>query len=134
MAYRAAALGAALPVLLAVRVALLLMPWRRLARWMPVADGAAPDWQLRHAIRAVGQAARIVPGATCLPQAVAGRILCAAIGQATLIRIGVRRDGAGKVMAHAWLVDGRGRILLGGTPAEIDRFTPLADLKAEAGA
>ena len=118
----------ALPIVATVRLALNLTHYARLAEWMPKAVGVThPRWA-HAASRAVQITARVIPGASCLTQAIAARAMLTLIGHQSWIRIGVRRDDDGAIMAHAWLVDARNRILIGGTRAELARFQPLADI------
>jgi hypothetical protein len=68
----------------------------------PPAD--LPATRVAWAVRA---ASRRIPGASCLTQAVAARLLLARYGHHALLRIGVRRDERGGFEAHAWAeVDG----------------------------
>jgi hypothetical protein len=62
---------------------------------------------------AIQSASRLIPGATCLTQALAGRILLARLGEPSVVRIGVAKGNNG-FEAHAW-VENRGRILIGAT-------------------
>jgi hypothetical protein len=72
---------------------------------------------------AVAAASRYVPRATCLVQALAGRLLLERQGHPASLRIGVARDDErGRFEAHAWL-ECRGRVVLGG--ARHDRYQPL---------
>ena len=59
----------------------------------------------------ITQAARFVPRATCLIQALAGHILFSKYGYDTSIKIGVLAEN-GEFEAHAWLEDGD-RVVLG---------------------
>ena len=72
-------------------------------------------------VRDVARAARIVPGATCLVQALAAEWLLTRAGVASTVRFGVAR-GEGGFEAHAWL-ETRGCVVLGGETA--GRFAPL---------
>jgi hypothetical protein len=74
---------------------------------------AAGDVDVAAIIRTVTRAARRVPRATCLTQAIAAAILLGRRGVPASIRFGVARDGGGKFIAHAWVESG-GRIVLGG--------------------
>src|SRR5690606_4617643 len=104
----------ALPLVCAARLALWVVPFRlvqrtarrmsrqRLRRASPSADvpAAAVTW----AVRATGA---LVPGASCLTQALAGQVLLARHGHPSTLHIGVRRREDGALDAHAWL-DGEG--------------------------
>ena len=71
--------------------------------------------------------ARLVPGATCLTQALAAQYLCAKAGHATRIRVGVTRKDDGGIGAHAWLMD-QTRVLIGGRHEDLSQFARIADL------
>ena len=121
------------PVVAAVRVGLTLLSYRTLKRWVP--RGSAQLDAARHDLRRVSwgvrNAARVVPGASCLTQALAAQFLLARAGHASNIHIGVAKDDAGHVIAHAWLVCD-GRVVVGGSIREVRRYSFLADLDAEA--
>lgn len=124
-----ALLPIALPVVAIVRIALMCVGYPSLTAWLPHSAGHRPSPWVDAIARAVHRTARLVPGATCLTQAVAVRLLLASIGHQSWIRIGVRRDDDGCFKAHAWLLDGRNRIVIGGSRAELAGFRPLADLQ-----
>ena len=71
------------------------------------------EWLVRSVAVAVARAARLVPAATCLAQALAARDLLARRGVGTDLRLGVARGEGGHVIAHAWL-EHRGQVVLGG--------------------
>ncbi|RWB57593.1 lasso peptide biosynthesis B2 protein [Mesorhizobium sp.] len=87
------------------------------------AKGAASTGELRRIAWGVAAAARFVPGASCLTQALAGHYLLARQGNASKIRIGIERDTGAELKAHAWLVSGN-HIVLGGS---ISGFNHLVD-------
>ena len=105
-------------VLLAlVRAGLLLLPFRvllRLTRRIERAarPGSGSDVPVGSIVWAVRRAGRLVPGATCLPQALTGRVLLARAGHLSELRIGVRKSAAAGFEAHAWL-EHRGEVVLG---------------------
>ena len=70
---------------------------------------------------AVRSAARFVPGATCLPQALAAEAILRRRGHPADLRLGVTRGDHG-VEAHAW-VESYGRVIVG--DGDLDRFEPL---------
>ena len=74
-------------------------------------------WAMRHA-------QRVVPQATCLPQALAAEALLTRGGLPADLRIGVRKDAGGKLLAHAW-VESEGRIVVGDLPGGVDAYTRL---------
>jgi len=74
--------------------------------------------------RLVSQAASLVPGSTCLTQALAGKIIFASYGFDPQIHIGVNREEKYGLEAHAWLtLDGE--VILGQVP-DLSRFKPLS--------
>jgi len=75
----------------------------------------------------VSSAARFVPHASCLTQAVAGRFLLARRGQPSTIRIGVDSNSPKSLKAHAWLISGKA-IVLGGPGLDATSFVHLVDL------
>jgi hypothetical protein len=72
---------------------------------------------------AVASAARFVPWACGLTQALAAKTLLARRGHPAEVRLGVARDEHGRFLAHAW-VESSGRIVVG--EHERERFTPLS--------
>ena len=74
-------------------------------------------------IRNVQRAARLAPGASCLPQAIAVKLLMTRRGLAAQLRIGVARDARGALAAHAW-VEGEGWTAPCG-PVDLHAFTRL---------
>lgn len=76
---------------------------------------------------AVRAAARHVPGATCLPQALAAQFMLARHGHPARLRIGVA-TGQGRLAGHAW-VEGDRVILIGGD--DVTRYAPLPAPGAE---
>ena len=85
------------------------------------ADQARLVDQVAFAIPRIAQ--RVPWRADCLVQALAGERWLRAHGIAAQIVIGVRKNGAAPLDAHAWLEAG-GRVVTGG---DVSTFTPLAD-------
>lgn len=76
---------------------------------------------------AVASAARFVPGALCVSQALATQVLLARRGEPSVLHFGFLRSGEGDVQGHAWLeVDGSVVIGDGG----LDSFTRTATFEA----
>jgi Transglutaminase-like superfamily len=71
---------------------------------------------------AVRAAARYVPSATCLTQALAVQSLLARSGHSSQLHIGVAKGLGREFGAHAWVRCGD-RVVIGG--ADLDRYTPL---------
>lgn len=76
---------------------------------------------------AMAHASRLVPGATCLPQALAAEALLTRGGLPAELQIGVMKTEAGKLTAHAW-VESDGRIVVGDLPGGLDAYTRLPTL------
>lgn len=119
----------AVAVLVAVRLALALLPFAWVARGidrlsrLPIRLQRHPANQIAARVDA---AARHVTGAACLAQALAARLLLAWHGHASVVRYGVRR-GASRVEAHAW-VEHDGRVVLGGP--DVSAYLPFDTVRA----
>ena len=79
-------------------------------------DAAALAWAVR-------AAARRVPRASCLTQALALDALMAVANHRAAIRLGVARRRDGTFEAHAW-VEHEGKVLIGGR-RDLERFSVL---------
>ena len=118
----------ALPVVATVRAALWVLPFGKLrsaiARLVPSRSGsqARSPGEADRIAWSVGSAARFVPRASCLTQALAGEVLLIRAGYPAQVRIGVAKDPAGKLEAHAW-VESDGRVVIG--DHDLHRFTTL---------
>jgi capsid protein len=112
-----------------VRLCLTVLSYKRMRAWLPAppAREVAAAAELKRVAWGVRNAARLVPGASCLTQALSGQFILARRGRSSQVRIGVARDDQGRFVAHAWLVS-EDRIVLGGAEENIRRFTPLTDL------
>lgn len=107
----------ALPVVLAVRIALWVLPWRwtlSLTRRFSLARTRRAPGGVHEIVRAVDRAAARIPKATCLTRAIAASVMLGRRGAPASIRFGVARDAGGRFIAHAW-VESEGRIVIGGT-------------------
>ena len=94
----------------------------------PGTGGGVPRADLAEVAWSVRNAARLVPGATCLTQASAGQILLARRGHASTVRLSVPAMAGtpGKLAPHAWLMAGD-TIVLGGTAEDYARHRALHD-------
>lgn len=127
---RSALLGISLLTVCWVRILLLVASHRSVTRLMPAAaELDAPKSMAMRIASAVQRAARFVPAATCLTQALAVQFLLAARGYKSEVRVGVRHDDQGVFEAHAWLVSGSD-VVIGGTSAEIVKYAQIATLTA----
>ncbi len=117
--------------LVAVMLRLLPFPWMRrlLLGQDPGSAGVAPERVVRRIVWSVRTASRYTPAATCLPQAIVTRLLLKRRGYAATLRIGVAMNGAGQLVAHAW-VEREGRIIIGGTDS-YRRYAALPPLEKE---
>jgi hypothetical protein len=115
-------------LLVKMRVALSLLPWRRvlalLPTGLPAKKGPYPfsACAVDRLERSVRAASRIVPRSTCLTQALALTHLLCRSGYAATVRIGVTNAG-GRFIAHAW-VECDGAPLLS-SAADVARYAPL---------
>jgi transglutaminase superfamily protein len=76
---------------------------------------------------AMAAAQRVVPAATCLPQALAAEALLARYGHPSALRIGVVKNEHRRLVAHAWVESG-GRIVVGELREGLSEYTPLPPL------
>ena len=103
------------------RVLLWVLPWNRVAESMRVSASstrAAPDPdRLEWAVR---NAARLVPRASCLTQALALHRLFSFHGYQSVVQVGVR-NADGQFTAHAWVeTEGRSRLA---TPSDVEGYS-----------
>jgi hypothetical protein len=117
-----------------IRVALWIAPFRVLLRVVdrgsrPVRGARSAD-EAAHIAEGVEIAGRLIPDATCLTQALAALLLMRRRGLDAELRLGVRRDGAGSVEAHAW-IESAGRVLVGAREARA--FSPLTSGRHDGG-
>ena len=118
----------ALLVVAAVRVGLWFFPFRFIREFAHRASERSAAWRsassrsIHRLISAVETAARPIPAATCLTQALAAQILLSRAGHRSTLRIGVLTTG-GRFKAHAWL-EHNGRIVIGDVPG-INEFQTL---------
>jgi hypothetical protein len=113
------------------RLTLKLLPFARVRRLLTPRPGSPVHAEItRDAVRwAVHHAQRVVPDATCLPQAVAAEALLTRGGHPVLLRIGVTKQESGKFLAHAW-AESRGRIVVGDLPDGLGEYAHLPPLPA----
>ena len=122
-------LPTALLLVVFVRLSLSILPFAVLRRMLDALKSLRWRWlagsSSERAIWMVKTAARFVPGATCLTQALAIDLLYAFRGEAAEIHFGIVRSAAptgGRLEAHAWVESG-GTVVLGAP--EAGKFTPL---------
>jgi uncharacterized membrane protein YecN with MAPEG domain len=112
-----------------VRIALSLLSYRVLHRFLrqKVPHTSSNNGKVDRIVNAVGRASRFVPQASCLTQALAAQFILARAGLPSQVRVGVAIHDQGKFVAHAWLIRD-GRVVMGGTAEEIQRYATLVDL------
>jgi hypothetical protein len=114
-----------------IRLGLWLLPFRsvrrRVASTRHRVGPATPAGTDQRIEWAVTSAARYVPAATCLTQALAAKVLLNGAGRPARLTIGVERHGD-SVRAHAW-VEGDGGVMIG--DHDLERFTVLPSIEGE---
>jgi len=104
----------------AVRLGLWLLPFSTQRCWLarlsrnPACRSERDSSVPTRLARAVAQAARLVPRATCLAQALTLQTLLARAGYPSQLHIGVGKTADGALQAHAW-VKSQGQVLIGGS-------------------
>ena len=113
-----------------VRLALLVCPFGTLLKVVDnVTASAGVLGRKRRTIERVGwavlKASRYIPGSRhCLTQALVAKTLLGNQGRAIDVRIGVAKDEAGRLIAHAWL-EAEGKPIFGVTESQLDRYSRL---------
>ena len=111
-------LAEALLVVWGVRLGLWLLPFSTLSRLAAKFSSASHNPRgsdeevVRRVAWAVRRSSKLVPSATCLTQALVGQMLLSRAGRSSRLYIGVAKDEAGGLKAHAWL-ECEGKIVLG---------------------
>src|SRR5438128_876463 len=109
----------------ATRLALWLLPLRVVRRL--VARAARPTSNARATQEriawAISVARRVVPQATCLPQALTAEALLTQAGHPAELRIGVVKTDQGRLVAHALVATG-GRSVVGELHEGLSGYTP----------
>lgn len=112
------------------RVALWLLPFQRVNRLMERMSrnmGGRPGVHPKAAgqiAAAIRRASRLVPQATCLPQALAALAMLKRLGLPAELHIGVAKDEAGRFQAHAW-VGSAGSSVVGGSSTQYQTLWTL---------
>ena len=136
-AHRWAAVLRVFPVVVGVRAALWVLPYRRIDALTrpavaPVRRGVAYAQSVAWAAERIGEA--LLGDKPCLTQALAARWLLARAGYDSEVRIGGRRQDDGAFEAHAWLVS-NGQVVVGGRQAvsfvEMSPLIPGAPVPAK---
>ena len=119
----------AVALVAAVRITLWTLPFR----WVRSVVGrrravspALAKLHVEHLTWAVQAAARRIPGASCLTQAISLQYLMTSAGHEAEVHIGVAKDAARGFEAHAW-VKHRGAVVLG-DDGDLERYAPMLAL------
>lgn len=115
-----------------IRLGLWFLPFRVVRRWLdrvPSPTIISPPSNsaiVSRIVWAVELTSAYIPQATCLTQALAAQTLMKRRGYPTRLRLGVIKNDAGKLEAHAW-VEWQGKIIIGGedSPTRFATFSPL---------
>lgn len=115
-------------LLVAVRIALYILPFRTLLPWaLRSRKNSKPPRSADNVAAAVSVASRYVPRATCLTRALVAQALLCRSGHDSAIKIGVTNESPRGFEAHAWVVC-EGKIVIGGE--EAGGFHPLGSWPA----
>ena len=124
----------ALWLLAQIRVALWIQPFKRVQRryarrrdGAPLVRGRSRSAAEAEAVgTAVRRSSRLVPAATCLPQALTTRVMLERRGVPNELLIGVAKSDAGTLEAHAWVtVDD---VVVVGDLPDLARFRRMPEL------
>lgn len=112
-------------VVASIRLGLTLFSYKRVRGMVTRLNArqCASMGELRLVAWGVTAAARFVPRASCLTQALSGQYMLARQGNASNIRFGIERGTGEQLKAHAWLVSDN-HVVLGGS---VDGFAHLVD-------
>ncbi len=108
-----------------MRAGLSVLPFRRLRAFVERAgdaNGAEDEHYARAVRRAVGRAARTIPGSACLAQALTAEVLLRRAGRTVRASIGVSCEGR-PLEAHAW-VESAG-VLVTGDAEDLGKYQTL---------
>lgn len=115
-----------------IRLALWTLPFKVIYKWATefrkgrIGDRPLDSRAVYKVVWAVSAAARRVPMASCLTQALATQIMLGRRGHRASLQIGIMKSQAGKFDAHAW-VECNGKVLIGlnDTFSKLTRLPPL---------
>jgi len=114
----------------AARLATWLLPFALSRRLLARAQGTPSNITGDRIRWAMSHAQRVVPRATCLPQAIAAEALLTSSGLPAQLQIGVTKTASGGLLAHAW-VESDGRIVVGDLPGGLGVYTRLPTIPRE---
>lgn len=127
-------MGEALLLVLRIRVSLWIHPFKRVQatyvardeRSVGNGDGYLDVATAKAVGVAVRRSSRLVPGATCLPQALATRVMLGRRGVPNALLFGVARAENGALQAHAWIEVGE--VVVAGDLPDLARYQRMPDL------
>ncbi|KUP93524.1 lasso peptide biosynthesis B2 protein [Tritonibacter horizontis] len=125
-----------LGVVIFVRIALYLAKFTQIRRWLVTpADGSRDNAARAHVVaRTVSRAARYVPKATCMTQALTGQAILSWFGVPTDLIIGAASaatpDVAEATDFHAWLI-WQETVILGGEELTRRDFSALSRMSSQ---
>jgi hypothetical protein len=121
----------AIPLVCAIRIALWIMPFRRVRHlmraWESVPLFVPAELPTPCFVWAVRVASRRIPMASCLTQSLALQFLLMRAGRSSRLHIGVKKDLQTGFQCHAW-VESEGCTLLS-TPLEVAGFSSILALE-----
>ena len=118
-----------------IRLALWVLPFRTIYNWAiefrkgRIGDRPLDADSVYKVVWAVSAAARRIPRASCLTQALATQIMLGRRGHRASLQLGIMKSQAGRFDAHAW-VERNGSVLIGLNNA-FSRLTRLPALDGE---
>lgn len=115
-----------------IRLALWFLPFKVIYKWATefrkgrIGDRPLDTQSVYKVVWAVSAAAKRVPEATCLTQALATQIMLGRRGHRASLQLGIMKTQAGKFDAHAW-IERNGHVLIGlnETFSQLTRLPPL---------
>lgn len=117
-----------------IKIGLWLLPFQKLRQLLAKISQDSQKSQeierptLEKIVTAVNISSRYIPGGVmCLARALTTQVLMTQHGYSPQLRIGVVKNEAGKLEAHAW-VESQGHIVMGYL-RDLSRFTPLPPLE-----
>jgi hypothetical protein len=121
-----------------IRLSMGLVPFRTIRRLVVgprrTVSGRGNRQLYDEVVWAVTAASQRLPrwATTCLSSALTVQAMLARLGYPSRLHVGVMRGARGQLAAHAW-VEHEGRIVIGGSAADLRRFSPLTAFDVEEG-
>jgi hypothetical protein len=116
-------------MVIGVRIALSIFPYKKLSCGLcylttGMAKQSTNPELIKKVAKFVLESGRYIPYASCLTQALTASTILRRHGQDSSLKIGVDKDGSGRLVAHAWIeVDGK--TILGKVP-DIRRYAVMS--------